>query len=195
MRTCRQGILGRLDSARGGNTPGSSQSVDVAPARGAGAHAPGILISTRCQLRFVQCIEHETEDGDSETIRRVAQVYRHSDGYPSSVIQSLELLSTLQNVTRTKRDPVYLAANFIFLNSLQVIGLYLNRTGGADESLDLDDIIAIIEDNDVSRLASLNQLSFLLENGVEDPAAGMHSDEEHLYVVQHPTRGAFDDPG
>ncbi|MFQ3285521.1 MAG: hypothetical protein ACI9PP_000270 [Halobacteriales archaeon] len=51
---------------------------------GAGAHAPGRLMSKRSQLRFVQQVE-QTGETDGET-DRVAQVYRHSDGYPASVL-------------------------------------------------------------------------------------------------------------
>ena len=47
---------------------------------GAGAYAPEVLMSTRSQLRFVQRVEQSDEtDGTAD---RVAQVYRHSDGYP-----------------------------------------------------------------------------------------------------------------
>lgn len=43
-------------------------------------------MSTRSQLRFVQRVDQDDEPNDAD---RVAQVYRHSDGYPTSVLQDL----------------------------------------------------------------------------------------------------------
>jgi len=40
----------------------------------------------------------------------------------------------------------------------------------------------------------LDQPMFLLGHGVEDPADGIHGDEEFLYVVELPTTNAFDEP-
>ena len=113
---------------------------------GAGAAAPEITMSTRSQLRFVQTIEYETEDGQTETTERVAQIYRHSDGYPESVLPSLAQLKALQDETGTERDPSYVAANYIFLNKLQGMGLYVDRDGGFGGSLSGDDVMAVIEE-------------------------------------------------
>jgi hypothetical protein len=35
---------------------------------------------------------------------------------------------------------------------------------------------------------------FLLSHGVENPADGIHDDEEYLYVVEFPLQKPFDDP-
>ncbi|SDD71808.1 hypothetical protein SAMN05192552_104220 [Natrinema hispanicum] len=45
-----------------------------------------------------------------------------------------------------------------------------------------------------SNMAHLEQPLFLLGHGVEDPATGIHGDEEYLYVVELPTRTPFDEP-
>jgi hypothetical protein len=152
-------------------------------------------MSTRSQLRFVQRIDYENEDGETESTRRIAQVYRHSDGYPESVLPSLAQLKALQDETGTERDPAYVAANFIFLNKLQGMGLYVGRDGGFGGSLSADDIMAVIEENDVSGIAALEQPHFLLGYGVEVPESGIHGDEEYLYVVELPSRSPFEDSG
>jgi hypothetical protein len=152
-------------------------------------------MSTRSQLRFVQRIEYENEDGETESTRRVAQVYRHSDGYPESVLPSLAQLKALQDETGTERDPAYVAANYIFLKKLQGMGLYVGRDGGFGGSLNAEDVMAAIEENDVSGIAALEQPHFLLGYGVEDPESGIHGDEEYLYVVELPSRSPFEDSG
>lgn len=40
----------------------------------------------------------------------------------------------------------------------------------------------------------LDQPLFLLGQGVENPADGIHGDEEYLYVVELPTRNPFEEP-
>ena len=151
-------------------------------------------MSTRSQLRFVQRIEYETEDGETDSTRRVAQVYRHSDGYPESVLPSLAQLKSLQDETGTERDLAYVAANYIFLNKLRGMGLYVGRDGGFGGSLSSDDVMAAIEENDVSSIASLEQPHFLLGYGVEDPESGIHGDEEYLSVVELPARSPLAEP-
>jgi hypothetical protein len=151
-------------------------------------------MSTRSQLRFVQRIDYENEDGETESTRRIAQVYRHSDGYPESVLPSLAQLKALQDETGTERDPAYVAANFIFMNKLQGMGLYVDRDDGFGGSLSAADVMAVVEENDVSGVATLEQPHFLLGYGVEYPESGIHGDEEYLYVVELPSRGPFNDP-
>lgn len=51
--------------------------------------------------------------------------------------------------------------------------------------------MAVIEMNDVSGLATFEQLHFLLGYGVEDPESGIHGDEKYLYVVKLPSHGPF----
>ena len=152
-------------------------------------------MSTRSQLRFVQRIEYETEDGETESRRRLAQVYRHSDGYPEGVLLALAQLKALQDETGTERDPSYVAANFIFLNKLQGMGLYVDRDGGFGGSISSGDLVSVVENRDVSGLTTLEQPHFLLGYGVEDPSEGIHGDEEYLYVVELPSRGPFDESG
>jgi len=71
-------------------------------------------MSTRSQLRFMQRVEQTSETkGDAD---RVAQVYRHSDGYPASVLQDLVWLKELLDATLADRGPGYTAAAFVFLD-------------------------------------------------------------------------------
>lgn len=148
-------------------------------------------MSTRSQLRFIQRIEYENDDGEVESTTRIAQVYRHSDGYPSGVLPSLAQLKALQDETGTERDPSYVAANFVFLNKLQGMGLYLGDDRGEGRSITAEDIVRLVEERDAAGLTALNQPLFLLGYGVEDPANGIHGDEEYLYVVELPPRSPF----
>jgi len=90
----------------------------------AGALAPEKSISTRSQLRFVHRNESAAEQ---DSINRIAQVYRHSDGYPESVLQDLAQLKYLLEKTRTERGPSYATAQFIFLEMLSSMGLYVDE--------------------------------------------------------------------
>lgn len=138
-------------------------------------------MSTRSQLRFV----HRVEQADKPDDDRIAQVYRHSDGYPSSVLRDLTQLQDLLAATGTERGPGYTAAAFVFLNKLSTMGLYVDgkpaRTIDAAQPADL---------LDPANMAHLDQPLFLLGHGIENPADGIHGDEEYLYVVelqtQHP---------
>jgi len=68
-------------------------------------------MSTRSQLRFVHRVEQPGETDDSAD--RVAQVYRHSDGYPGSALRELAQLKELLDATRAERGPGYTAAAFV----------------------------------------------------------------------------------
>ncbi len=59
-------------------------------------------MSTRSQLRFVQQSETAEEQSDPG---HVAQIYRHSDGYPDSVLRDLAQLKQMLDETRTERGP------------------------------------------------------------------------------------------
>ena len=144
-------------------------------------------MSTRSQLRFVQRVEQTDEtDGSAD---RVAQVYRHSDGYPESVLRDLTQLKELLDATRAERGPGYTAATFVFLDKLSTVGLYLD--GDPERTIDAAQPADLLEP---SNMEHLDQPMFLLGHGVEDPADGIHGDEEFLYVVELPTTNAFDEP-
>jgi len=81
-------------------------------------------MSTRSQLRFIQ--RSETADEQSKT-DRIAQIYRHSDGYPDSVLRDLVQLKELLDETRTERGPAYAAAQFLFLDTLSTMTLYVDE--------------------------------------------------------------------
>jgi hypothetical protein len=97
------------------------------------------MMSTRSQLRFVQRVEQTSEIADSAD--RVAQVYRHSDGYPGSVLRDLTQLKALIDATRAESGPGYAAATFVFLDKLSTVDLYLDgdpeRTIDAAQPADL----------------------------------------------------------
>ena len=142
-------------------------------------------MSTRSQLRFVQRVD---QDGDPTNDDRVAQVYRHSDGYPESVLRDLAQLKELLDATRAERGPGYTAASFVFLDKLSTIDLYLD--GDPDRTIDAAQPADLLEP---SNMEHLDQPLFLLGHGVENPADGIHGDEEYIYVVKLPTRNPFDE--
>jgi hypothetical protein len=144
-------------------------------------------MSTRSQLRFVQ--RSETADEQSE-VDRIAQVYRHSDGYPDSVLHDLAQLKQLLDATRTERGPSYAAAQFLVIDTFSTMTLYVDEE--RDRSIRADRPSDLL---DPCNMEHLNQPLFLLGHGVENPADGIHGDEEYLYVVELPTQNPFDEPG
>lgn len=156
-------------------------------------------MSTRSQLRFV--------DGRDT----VAQVYRHSDGYPSGVIPDLEQLRDLLTDTGWHRGASYTAAQFIFLGKLRGLRFYAEELGEglaethADERL----VETLQEQAGVGQaraeaaaqmahaltapesLCRLDQPYFLGGHGVEH--GNIHGDEEYIYEVHLGDADPFDD--
>jgi len=144
-------------------------------------------MSTRSQLQFVhRDAQSDTSDNDTE---RVAQVHRHSDGYPASVLRDLVQLKDFLDATRAERGPAYTATAFLFLDKLSTVGLYLD--GDPERTLDAVQPADLL---DPDNMEHLDQPLFLLGHGVENPADGIHGDEEYLYVVELPTTNPFDEP-
>ena len=137
-------------------------------------------MSTRCQLRFVRTLE---EGRTADPTEPVAQVYTHSDGYPEGVLGRLHQLKQLLEATRSVRGPAYAAAQYVFLEKLTSISLYLDPDRGPERRLDATSPADVC---DPARMQHLSQPLFLLGHGVEDPRAGIHGDEEYLYVVAIP---------
>jgi hypothetical protein len=137
-------------------------------------------MSTRSQLRFT-----------GKRTDRVAQVYRHSDGYPESVVPLLEHLQELLRATGTQRDASYAAAQAILVDSL----CYIERTFSCQDGVysDLPDSIAEVLDPESWEDLRATP-SYLLGHGVEDPSCGIHGDEEYLYVVGLQSAGPLEDP-
>lgn len=137
-------------------------------------------MSTRCQLRFVRDLDAgRTADPKAQ----VAQLYKHSDGYPEAVVPLLARVRALLEATQTGRGPAYAAAQVVLVDSLGTIQLYLDPDRSPDRR------IAAATPADVCDLAAmkhLNQPLFLLGHGIEDPRHGIHGDEEYLYVVEAP---------
>ena len=148
----------------------------LAPATGVGALLIGVdrdRMSTRSQLRF----QYQT-DVDHPAI---AQVYRHSDGYPESVLPALHRLQALLRATGTERGPADTAAEFIHLEKCRGMGLYLDRGPGREIAAETPTDVL-----DPRNWVDVDQPLFLLGYGVEDPTRGIHGDEEYLYVVELP---------
>lgn len=139
-------------------------------------------VSTRCQLRFVRRVEQDDHPDDD----RVVQVYRHSDGYPEGVLHDLAQVKDLLDATGTERGPGYTAAAFVFLDKLSTIGLYLD--GELRQSIDATRPADLI---DPAAMERLKQPLFLLGHSVENPADGIHGDEEYLYAVELSTRSSI----
>ncbi|MDB9247488.1 hypothetical protein PN419_00505 [Halorubrum ezzemoulense] len=110
-------------------------------------------MSTRSQIRFI--------DADNGS---VAQVYKHSDGYPTGV---LPLLAQVRQCARP--SPQYNAATFIFAGKLASGNLV------DDERYYDPEQWGDLYDDMYPRVA--------LGYGVEDPSTGIHGDEEYLYRV------------
>nr|WP_257300937.1 hypothetical protein [Haloarchaeobius sp. FL176] len=67
--------------------------------------------------------------------------------------------------------------------------LYVDE--GRDRSIHTNQPSDLLEP---AKMEHLDQPPFLLGHGVENPADGIHGDEEYLYVVELPTRNPFDEP-
>jgi len=145
-------------------------------------------MSTRSQLRFVQSLDADADDGTSEDRRRFAQVYRHCDGYPAGVLRDLAQLKQLLDATRTERGPGYTAAQLLLLDKLGTMELYLDDD--LDRSIRADAPADLL---DPANMVHLDQPLFLLGHGVEDPADGIHGDEEYLYEIELPASEPFDE--
>ena len=143
-------------------------------------------MSTRSQFRFVERVD---QTGEPNADDRVAQVYRHSDGYPESALRDLAQLKEPLDATRTERGPAYTAATFVFLDKLSTIDLYLD--GEPERTIDAAQPADLL---DPANMEHLDQPLFLLGHGIEDSADGIHGDEEYLYVVELPTANPFDEP-
>jgi hypothetical protein len=143
-------------------------------------------MSTRSQLRFIQRVDQDDEPNDAD---RVAQVYRHSDGHPTSVLQDLVRLKELLDATRAERGSAYTAAAFVFLDKLSTISLYLD--GDPERTIDVAQPADLLEPTNMEHL---DQPLSLLGHGIENPADVIHGDEEYLYVVELPTRNPFEEP-
>jgi hypothetical protein len=137
-------------------------------------------MSTRCQLRFARTLE---QGRTAAPTAPVAQVYTHSDGYPEGVLGRLHQLKRLLEATRSVRGPAYAAAQYLFLEKLTSVSLYLDPNRGPERRLDAASPADVC---DPARMQHLSQPLFLLGHGVEDPGAGIHGDEEYLYVVAIP---------
>lgn len=186
-RDCLDKIVDKPNAER---RPASARRLVCGAGEGRRRNRAGETMSTRCQLRFVQCIERETTPDLSTSECRIAQVYRHADGYPEGVLRILSQLNRLQNRTRTARGPDCTAAQLILLDKLRTMRLYLDREQG--QNIRADDPSEVL---DSANMEHLDQPLFLLGHGIENPTTGIHGDEEYLYVVELPAANENGSPG
>ena len=116
-------------------------------------------MSTRTQIRFV----HSDRD-------EIAQVYNHSDGYPSSIVAELAELRDLLHEQTWVRGPGYAAAQFMFVRKLS----HMSWVADSEEMEDPFD------------LSNFDRATFLGGHGVENPSDNIHGDEEYIYEVEVP---------
>ena len=76
----------------------------------------------------------------------------------------------------------------MFLDKLSTIDLYLD--GDPERTIDATQPADLLRP---ANMEHLDQPLFLLGHGVENPADGIHGDEEYLYVVELPTANPFDE--
>ena len=141
------------------------------------------MMSTRSQRRFIR---PDQDDASPDDPTGVAQVYKHSDGYPSAVVHLLVELADLLHETETLRGPNYATAQFLFLDTCSVMPLYLPADDDRCAESRAMDVSTPRETVQPSAMAELDQPQFLLGNAVEDPATGIHGDEEFLYEIEVP---------
>jgi hypothetical protein len=94
-------------------------------------------MSTRCNIHF--CYGDEV----------VANIYRHSDGYPSGVLPDLDVFfARIMLDTRDHRfgDPSYLAAKFVVWQADQSRNIATKWGGKAGEMLDFLGVGIVLED-------------------------------------------------
>lgn len=119
-------------------------------------------MSTRSQIRFVD---------EMQTV----QVYRHSDGYPDNVIADLMGLKKYLDKTGTFRGAGYTAAQFIFREKLMLAYQLYGPNSMREEKIQSIKQLINFEEN---------QQMHMLGHAVENPADGIHGDEEYLYIVE-----------
>ena len=129
-------------------------------------------MSTHCQLRFVE------KDSD-----RVVQIYRHSDGYPKSVLTKLEHLQELLHATGTQRDASYTAAQFLLVDKLWRIERLLRLQDKPFDAYPAS-VMGLL-DVDAWEETSTTP-SHLQGHGVEDPSCGIRGNENYLYIITLP---------
>jgi hypothetical protein len=104
-------------------------------------------------------------------------------------LQVLAQLKGLLDATRAERGPGYRAAAFVFTDKFSTIGLYLD--GGLGQTIDAAQPADLLEP---ANMEHLDQPLFLLGHGVENPADGIHGDEEYLYAAETPTETHLANP-
>ena len=112
-------------------------------------------MSTRCQIRFEEEWEY-----DGKMHKQIAQIYRHSDGYPDGhsgvIADMIKFIEWYGNEPMPRTgDITYACADFIYFMKNSIKDEY--KKEGWDK----------------------------LGYGVENPSDGIHGDEEYLYVVTY----------
>lgn len=165
-----------------------------------------IAMSTRGQLRFVNA------DGST-----VAQIYKHSDCYPSNIVPMVDQLRDMLEATGWVRGPHYAAAQFIFMDKLRGLRMHVDRLAETvaayepdEDDYSYDRMTEALQEQDgigparaetAAALATvltdpehwgdLRQPYFLGGHGVE--TGNIHGDEAYIYEVMVPSGGRDDD--
>lgn len=120
-------------------------------------------MSTSCLIRFT-----------SPDHGQAAQVYKHYDGYPDSVIERLQRLRVILIATGCVRGPTYAAAQFITIEQFRRLVDAANHGTNDDSVSSLD------------WLTDLDQPRGLLGLGVLDSRDSVPPDVAYLYEVEVP---------
>ena len=121
-------------------------------------------MSTRCQIRWEEEYEFENEEGKREIVKNIAQIYRHWDGYPDSVLGVIsdlkKFLDWYEGEPMPRRGDIsYACADFIYFMKKR----YAERNA----------------DNPYAK--GWEKLGY----GVENPNDGIHGDEQYLYIITY----------
>lgn len=122
-------------------------------------------MSTRCQVEFI----YQWKDSDNKRHSEKRTVYRHSDGYPSAMMQ--DLLEFLRWNQGRNDQPDYAAANWIYWNKRR------------DEDAFLNDSDITRNDKWDDRYVEKNPNHFLKIGHGVDINNRYHGDIEYLYKV------------
>jgi hypothetical protein len=77
----------------------------------------------------------------------------------------------------------------VLLDKLSTVELYPD--GDPEQMIDPAQLAGLLE---LANMEHQDQPLFLLGHGVENPADGIHGDEEYLYIVEFPPQSPFNEP-
>jgi len=120
-------------------------------------------MSTRCQIQWRTIYFVKDKKGKIKQRMYKGQIYRHSDGYPESVIQDLK--EFMEWNKGRNADASYALANFIYYMKKQIFEYFWNNPEWKEKGYE-----------------HVRDMSEKLGYGVEEPDK-IHGDEEYLYRI------------